>query len=278
MTYRPILIFLPALLLAAPASADPSLGDSAGGPATQLYVPFTKSTVGADTLSFSGDKGWRRTVSAQVARDFGSTALLFGVTQGERSYGAGKLRRSGVQGSAMLTHDWNGKVTSITSLSAASDSPVFGRFSVAQEFDMKVAPGTIARLGARTTRFFGGTIVNSGQVGLTQYFGGGFVSYRLSAFKTERTGTTAAHLASIQLKDPRGSGSTQLWLGGGSSRHEMDWMPELQDGSSRSVALRRVQPLGSGMGLSFSIGRTWYDRPLADYRGTRFAVGLAYKR
>lgn len=284
MTNRPILhLAASALLCASSANARaPDLGGGSVIPvpagAAKPYGPTLKTSVGGDSTSFSADKGWRRTVSAEVSRDFGATAVAFGFGQGERDFGPGKTRHDGIQALARLTHEFGSRVTATTSLGIASNSPVFPRAAFAQDVDVKLGAGTVARLGGRSSRHYGGTVVNAASAGLSQYFGGGFVSYRLSGFRTASKGTTFAHLGSIQLKDPRGSGSTQLWLGAGSSRHDTDWNPEIVEGKFRSVALKRSQPLGGGVGLSLSLGRTSYDRPFKDYRGTKFGIGLNYKR
>lgn len=284
MTNRPILHCAAiALLWTSAANAEaPNSGEGGALPvpagAAKPYGPKLKTSVGGDSTSFSAGKGWRRTVSAEVSRDFGATAVAFGFGQGERDFGPGKARHDGIQASARLSHEFGSRVTSTTSLAIASSSPVFARAAFAQDIDVKLGAGTVAHLGGRSSRYFGGTIVNAASAGLYQYFGGGFVSYRLSGFRTAAKGTTIAHLGSIQLKDPRGSGSTQLWLGAGSSRHEMDWTPEIMEGKFRSVALKRSQPLGGGIGLSLSLGRTTYDRPLKDYHGTKVGIGVSYKR
>lgn len=286
MTMTMLFLSVPAALLNAGATNDTTAGKVRQPDVPEVLLPDTgrkvptlfSTNVGGDYTSFTAGKGSRRIVTAGVTRDFGSTTLVLGAAQGERDFGPGKGSRFGVQASALLSHDWNSRITSVTSLSAASNSPVFGRFQVQQDVDLKVAAGTIFRVGGRYTNYYQGQEVRAGHVGVTQYFAGGLVSYRLSAFDSENKGRTTAHLVSLQLKDPRGSGRTQIWAGTGSSLHDLEWMPDVADGRAHSLSLKRSQPLGGGIGLSLSVGRTWYDRPLGEYQGTKFGIGLSYKR
>ena len=87
-------------------------------------------------------------------------------------------------------------------------------------------------------------------------------------------GKSHAHLASFRLKDGRGAGSTQLWLGSGSSLHEQLQFAGARDGKYRSVAIQRVQPLHGPISLNLGLGRTWYQTDDGRYHGTTLTFGL----
>jgi YaiO family outer membrane protein len=277
-----------ALLLHGPARADstgtgeskrqPEAGDPLLAPPPKAAPTLFKTGMSGDYVGFSDGMGFRRTVTGDVTHDLGDTTVKLGMSQGERDYGPGRESWSGLQAAAMVSHSWSDRVTTTTSVSGGSNSPVFSRFQAQQDVEYKLLPGTIVRLGGRYTRFFGGKEVGAGMAGVTQYFAGGLVSYRLSAFDVVGGGRTQAHLFSLQVKDPGGQGSTQLWAGTGSSLHELDWMDETQGGRSNSLTVRRVQPLGGGVGMALTMGRTWYDRPLGNKQATRIGFGLTYKQ
>lgn len=108
------------------------------------------------------------------------------------------------------------------------------------------------------------------------YFSGGFATYRFTAYNVDRLGKSHGHLATVRIKDGKGLGSTQLWVGSGSSLHEEDILLSGREGKFRSVALSRVQPLKGPVSLTISLGRTWYNTATADYRGTKASVGLSF--
>jgi hypothetical protein len=58
--------------------------------------------------------------------------------------------------------------------------------------------------------------------------------------------------------------------------HELEGQGEAGAGRSTSLTFRRVQPLGNGVGMALTIGRSWYDRPLGNYQSTRIGFGLTY--
>ncbi|WP_300973748.1 YaiO family outer membrane beta-barrel protein [Sphingomonas sp. LHG3406-1] len=282
MTKTTFCILPLALLAAMPAMAgetlrngqpgEPEFGEKSGPPS------LFKTSFSGDYTGFSDDRGSRRLITGEFVRDTGPTSFILGFSQGRRDFGKGKKSYDGIRVTASVGHDWSNRISTVTTIAASDDSPVFEQFRAQQDVDVKVVGGTVLRLGGRYSRFRGGVDVSAATAGITQYLGGGFLSYRLSAFDTRGRGTSFAHLASFKIKDPRGKGSTQLWAGTGSSLHESDWEPDVQKGRATSLSLKRSQPISRHVSLSVSVGRTWYDRPLGDYQGTRFGFGLAYNR
>jgi hypothetical protein len=109
-------------------------------------------------------------------------------------------------------------------------------------------------------------------VAVAQYFRGGLISYRFSAFDIERLGRSAGHLGSLKLND--GGGSTQLWVGHGSAIHDADWMPTPQKGHYTGGELRRSQRLVGAVSVDVGVKRNWYETPAARFRGTGVQIGL----
>ena len=111
--------------------------------------------------------------------------------------------------------------------------------------------------------------------GAAYYMRGATLSYRYSLIASNRFGRSHAHLASFRLKDPGGSGSTQLWAGHGTSLYEVD-LPRLANGRFTSIALQRSQPIGGGVALDIGVNRAWHGTPTGKYRGTGLVAGLSF--
>ena len=101
------------------------------------------------------------------------------------------------------------------------------------------------------------------------------MTYRYSLLDSHLLGRSHAHLASVRLKDPGGSGSTQLWFGQGSSLYDVVPLQSAKAGHFTSVTLRREQPIAGGVKLNFGLNRTWYRTPTGNYRGTGLLAGLS---
>ena len=154
---------------------------------------------------------------------------------------------------------WNGPV----GRAACSLSVPIPTLDVVQELGFKATPSTILTVGGRYSRFDGGAEVAGMSAGVSQYFAGGMLSYRLTGSRLNGKGRSFGHLASFKLDDPgRGHGSTQLWLSAGSSLHDEIFLPGIDNGRYRSVAIKRSQPLGKGLSLDLGFDRNWYDKPL----------------
>ena len=141
---------------------------------------------------------------------------------------------------------------------------------------MKVAPGVVLSVAGKAARYYDGVDVNALSAGTSWYFHGGSFSYRLTHYGSERMGSGNAHLASFRLIDRAGAGSTQLWLGIGSSLIDQSLTPQIQKGSFRSVAIRRVQPVGANVALSFGLGQDWYKMRVGSFTALRPSLGVVF--
>ena len=111
--------------------------------------------------------------------------------------------------------------------------------------------------------------------GAAYYLRGATLSYRYSLIASNRFGRSGAHQASIRIKDPGGSGSTQLWVGHGSSLYEVD-LPRSANGRFTSLALQRSQPIDDGIALNIGVNRAWYRTPTGRYSGSGVVAGLSF--
>jgi YaiO family outer membrane protein len=227
-----------------------------------------------ERTNYSGAFGKRQEMAVESSTDFGRTTLVLGATHGHRDFTGESF--SAVQISGILYHDWSNRLFTRTSVAAASNKPVFATREFGQDINYKFLSNTIVTVGAKYARYYGDRQARSLSVGGTQYFGGGLLSYRYSAFDLGKFGRSHSHLASFRIKDGKGGGSTQLWLGAGTAVHELQLLPNISAGKYRSVTLQRVQPITGPVALNVAIGRTWYDTPAAKYHGTVGSVGLTF--
>jgi YaiO family outer membrane protein len=250
-----------------------SLVLACASPAYASRVPDLKSvtaSVDAEYLSYSDGFGSRRVVNANSSVGLGKTKLLVRVSQGKRSGDEHRFRAS--RFGVTVVRNWSSSLSTRTSASLASKSPVFVNRELVQEVSWKPSSQTVLTLGGRYARYHGDVDARSLSVGVAQYFRGGLVSYRFSAFDIERLGRSAGHLGSIKLND-RG-GSTQLWVGHGSAIHDADWMPAPQSGQFTSAEIRRSQRLIGAVSVDLGVKRNWYEAPAAKFRGTGVQIGL----
>jgi YaiO family outer membrane protein len=205
----------------------------------------------------------------------GSTRFGFSLAQGER--GNSTTRRHGTQGSAAVDHDWSDRFSTRTSASIASNGAIFAKRQFAQEISYEIANGLVGTIGGNFSSYGDGNNVGTWSAGAAYYLRGATLTYRYSLIASERLGRSHAHLASVRVKDPRGSGSTQLWAGHGTSLYEVD-LPRSANGKFTSVAVQRAQPVGGGVALNFGVNRAWYKTPTATYRGTGIVAGLSFSK
>jgi YaiO family outer membrane protein len=223
---------------------------------------------------FTDGFGKRRQTGAHYSVDFGKTAFTIGASQTKRTFATETFKA--VELSGTLYHDWNDRIYTRTSAAISADKPVYASRQIANDFNFKVMPQAILTVGGKYARYFGNRDVLSWSAGGSYYFGGGFASYRFTAYDVDKLGSSHSHLATFRVNDPRGSGQTQLWLGAGTSLHEQEVLLSGQKGSYKSVALQRIQPVSGDLSLSLTLGRTWYDTT-NDYRGTNASIGLNYR-
>ena len=90
-------------------------------------------------------------------------------------------------------------------------------------------------------------------------------------------GKSHGHLGSVRIKDGRGTGTTQLWLGSSTSLHDQLQLPVARESKYRSIALQRFQPLNESLGINVGVGRTRYETGSDRYRGTSVSFGLSLR-
>jgi YaiO family outer membrane protein len=232
------------------------------------------ASVDGEFLSYSGPFGSRRIVNAETRVDTGDTTLSLIVSQGTRKAGGDKFSAARIAGT--LTHDWSSRLSTRTYVSFASDKPVFVTRAVQQDVSYKPLSRTVLTVGGGYARYFGGVDSRSWSLGAAQYFRGAMVSYRFSSFNVHHLGNTTGHLLSVKLDDPYGS--NQLWLGHGTALQDAVSLSTPQRGKYSNVELRRVQPIGGGIGLSVGVNRIWYETGSVKHRGTGVRVGLTFAK
>ena len=258
---RTILIASAALACASPAAAT-------GFPHLKSVI----ASVDGEYLSFSAGFGSRRVVNAQSRFGLGDAKLSLSVSQGQRKAGAEQSSASRI--STTLVNDWTSRFSTRTSLGISGDKPVFVTREAAQDVSFKVLPETVLTAGARYARYYGGTDAWSWSAGASQYFKGGMIAYRFTSYDIEHLGHSVGHLGSFKLND-RG-GSSQLWVGHGTSIHDAEFLPVPQRGTYTSAELKRSQKLTPDIALNVGLRRSWYDTPEANYHGTGIHLGLTF--
>jgi YaiO family outer membrane protein len=146
---------------------------------------------------------------------------------------------------------------------------------LSQDVSYKLTKGLVGTIGGEYSSYGNSHNVTNWSAGGAYYVPGAMVSYRFNLYDSNRFGRSHAHLASVRVKDPGGSGSTRLWLGHGTSLYEVD-IPGNPTGKFTSVALMRSQPIGGGIALDVGVNRAWYDTPTGSYRGTGVVAGLSF--
>ena len=228
----------------------------------------------SELTDYSSNMGSRRQAGVELKRKVGSTTFVGQLQTGSRTAGGDRFRGTG--GGLTVSHDWTAAVSTRTTATVATDSPLFPKRSIQQEVSLKVAAGIVLSLAGKSARYYGGVDVNSLSAGTSWYFHGGLVSYRFTRYGAERMGSGNAHLASFRLNDGLGAGSTQLWLGIGSSLADKNLTPLIQKGSFHSIAIRRVQPIGRNVALSFGLGEDWYKTRAGNFTALRPSLGLVF--
>jgi YaiO family outer membrane protein len=238
------------------------------------YAADTSFSLDTERTKYTGALGSRDAASLEGTSDFGNTALSLSLSRGKRKTDEGSY--SAVRAAGTIYHDWNDRVYTRTTVGVSSNQPVFATREVATDLNFKPAAGVVLTAGAKRARYFGNRDVASLSAGGSLFFSRGFVNYRFTSYDAEHTGQAKGHLATIRLRDGKGSGATQLWLGTGTSLQEEEPLLGGQEGKYRSASLKRVQPISARLAVSLSLRRTWYNTALSDYRGTTASVGLTY--
>lgn len=252
-------ILYAAALLAFPAAAQ---------------AQVSKASVEASYTDYSKAFGSRRVGTADMRGKVGSAELGFSVSTGERRFSDTSFHGTRVSGS--ITNNWTDRLSTRTSVSLASDKPVFAKSELAQDLSYKLLQDVVLTVGGKRAAYFGGTHVNSVFAGGTYYLRGASIAYRLTGLDTSGLGHSFSHQLSLRVPDSGGRGATQLWIGRGTSLQDVAFLPRPGKGSYTSVAVRRLQPVADGVALSVTADRTWFNTPIADYTGTTLRVGLEF--
>ena len=194
---------------------------------------------------------------------------------GRRQFGDGQTYR-GNNVSGTYYRKWSPVLATRSNVATSSNAPVFARRVLDQDVTYTGLNNTALTAGVRRTRYYGAVDANAWYVGGAYYLRRLTLRYRYTHQDIKGLGTSQGNLLSFRLKDARGAGSTQLWLGKGSTPHDYDWSSVLQVGNQQSISLRRVQPLSESISLSASIERTDYKTPSRHYDGMTSALGLTY--
>jgi YaiO family outer membrane protein len=207
---------------------------------------------------------------AAMAED---TKLYLSLSGGERRAAGNRTRAARVSGT--LRHDWSSRLSTNVTAAVASNGQIFARNEFDGDINYKLTNAVVATAGGKYASYLGGDHVATWSAGLG-YYGRGFsATYKYSLIDSHLLGRSHAHLASVRLKDPGGSGSTQLWLGQGSSLYDIVPQQSVKAGHFKSVTLRREQPVAGGVKLNVGLNRTWYRTPTGNYRGTGLLAGVS---
>jgi YaiO family outer membrane protein len=227
-----------------------------------------------DHTSYSAGRGTRTisTVDA-VAAMAEDTKLYLSLSGGERRVAGDRIRAARVSGT--LRHNWSSRLSTNVSASLATNGQIFARNEFAGDVSYKLTDSIVATAGGKYASYLGGDHVTSWSGGLGYYGRGLSATYRYSLLDSHLLGRSHAHLASFRLKDPGGSGATQLWLGQGSSLYDLVPQQSVKAGHFKSVTLRREQPVAGGVKLNLGLNRTWYRTPTGNYRGTGLLAGVS---
>jgi YaiO family outer membrane protein len=264
-------LLLPALLAPFSSAAYAALPSPKAKP--NLNLKNVVASVDGEYLSYSGDHGSRRVVNGRTEIRMPSTRVDFRVSQGRRVAGGESF--NGVSLQASVGHDWTSNLSTRTAVGIGSNNPVFVNREFVQEVSFKPAQSTLLTVGGRYSRYFGGVDVKSWSAGASQYFPGGYVSYRFTSYDAENIGHSVGHLVSGKLTDPYGS--TVAWVGHGTLVSDADWLAAPQKGHQTSIEVHRLQPIGGGVSLSVGARRSWYKTASGDFHGNGVHVGLSFE-
>lgn len=252
-----------------------------------VFVPLLIGSVSAQAgdswltaelahTNYTGGFGERDILAAEYGHKFGANTMVLKALGGSRNYDKGvSFNDAGLSGT--FYRNWSDKLSTRTHLAFSKEEPVFANRIVDQEFSYKVLRSTLFSVGAQHAEYSGGVESNNVYASATHYFDRMMVRYRYTHYHLSGIDNSYGHMLTVRLKDRQGAGSTQLWLGQGTSIQEYDWSPSVQKGDQKSIALRRVQPVSQNTTLNLGLEQAWYDTPIADYKGLTGKVGVTYR-
>lgn len=229
-----------------------------------------------DHVDYDQARGSRDVAGAAVAGRIGDTRWQMEAAHGHRDFGDNAF--SGTRMGASLHHDWSRYLSTRTSATFSDDSPVFANRDVSQDLMFKVLPNTVLSIGGRYAEYYGNTYLSGWSAGAQYYFPRVSASYRYSRHHLSSGGSGHGNTLMLRLQDAQGGGSSQLWLGSGTSAYVPDMDPLLlRDTRSKSVFLRRNQPLGEHLTLNVGVGKAWHETTFERFSGVSSHVGLGYR-
>jgi YaiO family outer membrane protein len=261
-------------LSAAAGAAVPVFSPAAPATAKGLNLGATSSSMRLEYTSFSKLYGSRTVLTADSKLGVGHyTRFIFSASGGQRSGSNSTIRSAQVGGT--VDHDWTDRLSTQSSASLASNGTIFAKTQFGQDISYELGHGLVGTIGGKYASYGNRNNVATWSAGAAYYMRGATLRYRFSLLDSSRLGRSTAHLASVRLQDPGGSGSTELWAGHGTSLYEIVNLPTAAAGKFTSVAVRRVQPIASGMAVNLGLNRSWFHTPTGNYRGTGVSLGFS---
>lgn len=246
----------------------------AAAPAAHAGVESISTQV--DHTDYDQARGNRDVAGLAVAGRMGDTGWQLAATHGHRDFG--DIAFSGTRVGASLHHEWSRHLSTRTAATFSDDSPVFANRDVSHDFMFKVLPNTVLNVGGRYAEYYGATYLSGWSAGAQYYLPRASASYRYSRHRLSSGGSGHGSTLMLRLQDAQGRGASQLWIGSGTSAYVPDMDPLLlRDTRSRSVFLRRNQPLGEHLMLNAGIGKAWHETEFERFSGISSQVGLGYR-
>lgn len=233
-----------------------------------------KLMLNSERTNFTGLYGKSMETSLIANTDRGATAFTLGASYGKRDFGASSS--SAVRLSGTVYRDFGERFFTRSSLAIATNKPVFATREVSHDFNFKPVRSTVLTLGGKYARYFDNRDALSWSAGASFYFKAGLASYRYSSFDVTKLGRSQGHLGSLRIKDTRGAGSTQLWVGTGTSVHDQLHLPTTRGGKYRSFTLQRTQPLNNSVGINLGVGQARYEVGSDRYSARSITFGLIF--
>lgn len=232
-------------------------------------------TIGYNYTDYSSYHGNKNIVFADLKNRLDHGAFILGVAQGNRDYERGETFDA-ARGKATLWYNWNPVLSTRTGVSFGSNSPVFVRREILNDFNLKFIKNVIMTIGGRHAQYYGGTEVNSWSAGWALYTGNFITTYRYTHYDTIGKGNSESYLFSLRKNDNIGKGNTQIWLSTGTGAYTYDWTPETRNGKLRTFSIKRIQPMTDNINLSLVLGKQWFDTPVQSYSGINGQIGVEW--
>ncbi len=247
---------------------------SAVAPSALHALELKSSVLKHEHTDYSSDRGERDVTQLELGWKSGDHTVLLDLAHGRRDFGGDV--HEGERVAVHAYHAWNGRWSGRSLLAYGSDDAVFANRQFGHHVNYKAARNVVLHGGATWSAYHGDVHALAWQGGASIYNGPWTTSVRYTHYDLSNRDDGHSFLMSVRRRDAIGHGSTQLWLGQGTSAFAYDAGPELRDTRSKSVSLRRVQPITEKLRLDVTVGRTWHDSAVQRYHGTSGRLGLSY--